>query len=278
MQIKTRYTKHLAPLYVFAIGAIMSFSPVFASEVDPALALAVEEIWQGEAPASRMLSSSFTLRERKDTLVHEPDVRNGINYISQGSTPAQVEFLSRRFDASDSPWGGFPHLNTSKAQLTQFEIPRKNYLVLSAPGTKLFDIADWSRFEFLHVLDVTRRNRPVHYPLVAEGNLGTRVLGRLPGSSVLNYARLVPSQWRAGNLPTAYEITLYGLEPKGPQKVLKDGLPVTYTLTRRGTSWILGPGDGTPVTDERDALSRPFTSRPTSYTEQPEPDSIQQGQ
>ena len=230
--------------------------------MDPALVLAVEEIWAGQAPATSLLSRNFSARKQGDNVVHDPDVRNGISFISQGITGTRINYLRRSFQADDSPWGGFPQLDGSLAELTRIDIPRKNYLVLSAPGTGLFAIEDWSRLSFLHVLDVTTRARPVHYPLVAEAHLGARVLGRLPGSSSLNYARLVPSRWQAGQAPTAYEVTLYALEARGPQKVIRNGQPLTYLLTQRGAAWTLAPASATPVTDERDAQSRPFTSRP----------------
>ncbi|SDT88456.1 hypothetical protein [Halopseudomonas salegens] len=277
MQLKNRFTKTLASFCALAVVALIPFSSS-ASEVDPGLVLAVEQIWRGEAPATSLLSSSFSLHTNKDTLIHKPDVNNGINYISQGSSGPQIEFLRRRFEVTDSPWGGFPHLDTTQAHLSQINIPRKNYLVLSAPGNDLFSIGDWTRFSFLHVLDVSRRNRPVHYPLVAEANLGIRVLGRLPGSNTLNYARLVPSQWRAGHHPTAYEVTLYSLESRGPQKVMEEGKPVAYTLARRGSSWALDPTTETPVTDERDEHSRPFTARPTPYPASLASATSQQGQ
>lgn len=278
MQIKICLSKPVTFFYSLVICALIPFSASATNEVDAGLVLAFEQIWQGQAPATSLLSSSFSLRHQRDTLVHEPDVRNGISYISQGAAGAQIEFQRRTFKASDSQWGGLPLLDTARAQLTQIDIPRKNYLILSAPGTDLFSIADWSRFSFLHVLDVTRRNQPVHYPLVAEAHLGIRVLGRLPGSASLNYARLVPSQWYAGQNPSAYEVTLYSLEPRGPQKVLKNGKPLTFLLTRRGTAWSLESTSATPVTDERDALSRPFTSRPASFTTATVSTVTQQGQ
>lgn len=278
MPINIRFSK---PFFSFCSLAVCALLPASASAsvtVDAALVFAVEQIWEGEAPATSLLSKSFSLRKQGDTLVHEPDVRNGISFTSQGSSDAGINYSRRRFQATDSLWGGFPHLDTSRAELTKIAIPRRNYLILSAPGVDLFSIGDWSRFNFLHVLDVTRNNQPVHYALVAEASLGTKVLGRLPGSSNLNYARLVPSQWRAGQLPTAYEVTLYALEPKGPRKVMKNKQPLTYLLARGGSSWELKPAAATPVTDERDARSRPFTSRPAALISAPVSADSRQGQ
>ena len=233
-----------------------------ATTLDPALALVVEQIWAGQAPATSLLSGDFSTRKQGSNVAHDPDVRNGISFISEGAAGTRINYLRRSFQGNDTPWGGFPQLDAALAELIKIDIPRKNYLILSAPGTGLFAIEDWSRFGFLHVLDVTARARPVHYPLVAEANLGTRVLGRLPGSSSLNYVRLVPSRWQAGQVPTAYEVTLYALEARGPSKVIKNGKPLTYMLSRRGSTWVLDPASATPVTDERDAQSRPFTARP----------------
>lgn len=249
-----------------------------ATTLDPALALAVEQIWAGQAPATSLLSRDFSARKQGSNVVHDPDVRNGITFTSEGTSGTRINYLRRSFQGGDTPWGGFPQLDGALAELTRIDIARKNYLILSAPGTGLFGIEDWSRFSFLHVLDVTARARPVHYPLVAEAHLGTRVLGRLPGSSSLNYVRLVPSRWQAGQAPTAYEVTLYALEARGPNKVVREGKPLTYLLSRRGATWVLDPASATPVTDERDAQSRPFTARPEALGSAPAVATRQQGQ
>lgn len=277
MPIRNRLSTLFFSFCTLAIGGLMP-SMASSAPVDPALVLAVEQIWKGQAPATSLLSSKYSTRKQGETQVHEPDVRNGISFISQGAGGVRVDYLRRQFQASDSPWGGFPQLDASLAELTRIDIPRRNYLILSAPGVGLFGLGDWSRFSFLHVLDVTSRNRPVHYPLLAEASLGTRALGRLPGSSTLNYARLVPSKWQAGQLPTAYEVTLYALETRGPRKVIENGRPLTYLLTQRGTSWTLDPASATPVTDERDARSRPFTSRPSPLAVASVASASQQGQ
>lgn len=278
MPIRIRLSKLFSSLCSLAVWGLMPLTAYSATAVDPALALAVEQIWAGQAPAKSVLSTNFSSRKQGDTLVHEPGVRNGISFVSQDSSKTQIKYLRRNFQGTNTSWGGFPLLDASLAELTKIDIPRRNYLILSAPGVDLFSIADWSRFNFLHVLDVTRRNQPVHYPLVAEAGLGARVLGRLPGSDSLNYARLVPSQWPAGQVPTAYEVTLYALATRGPQKVIENGRPLTYKLAQRGTSWVLEPTSATPVTDERDARSKPFTSRPGARATTPVVTVSQQGQ
>lgn len=269
--------KLLTPLSFAAVGS-MIVAPAFSGEPDPALALAVEKIWDGQAPAKSVLSKRYSTRQEGGGLVHEPDVKNGISLLSQDGKDARIRYQRHSFQVANSPWGGFPMLDTSQAQLTGISIPRRNYLVLSAPGEGLFSVADWSRFEFLHVLDVTLRGRPVHYPLVSEAGMGIRLLGQLPGSSVLNYARLVPSQWDAGQVPNEYEVTLYALQNQGLRKVISKGQPLTYRLRLEGEAWRLEAGRPTPVTDERDAGSRPFTSRPVAWAEVSlEADSQQQG-
>lgn len=278
MPIRIRLPKTLFLLCSLVVSGLTPWTVSAATAVDPALVFAIEEIWEGQAPATSLLSKNYRTRKQGDTLVHEPDVRNGISFVSQGAAATRVDYLRRNFKATDSPWGGFPHLDATHAELTKIDIPRRNYLILSAPGEGLFSIGDWSRLSFLHVLDVTRRNQPVHYPLVAEAGLGTRALGRLPGSSTLNYARLVPSRWQAGQQPTAYEVTLYALESRGPRKVIRNGRPLTYLLSQQGSSWSLAPASATPVTDERDARERPFTSRPSPLAATPVATASQQGQ
>lgn len=269
MSIRSLFFSPACPLFLSLVLGAAPAAASPASAVDPALALALETLWEGQSPATSVVSRQFSERVQGDTLTQEPDVRDGIRVVTSGPGTARVHYQRWHFDAVDTPWGGFPRLDTARAELTRIDIPRRRYQVLSAPGTELFGIGDWARFGFLHVLDVTRRNQPVHYPLVAEAGLGTRVLGLLPGSSTLNYARLVPTRWVAGQPPRAYEVTLYALEPRGPRKVIRDGKPLTYRLSRNGASWDLEATSLTPVTDERDAHERPFTSRPTALVGAP---------
>ncbi|WP_263143420.1 hypothetical protein [Pseudomonas sp. RIT-PI-AD] len=234
--------------------------PTVHAEVDPSLAFALEGVWRIESPAVSLLSDEFDSKEQKDGVRHEARVKDTPAYITSGEEGATVEYSRKRFPATDTPWGSFPQIDLDKAQLLEMTLPKKRYLVIAGKGKGLFAINDWQRFGFLHVLDVSSRSAPVYYPLVAEAELGSRVLGRLPGSSVLNYARLVPSRWASNVEPSAYEVVLYALKPKGPEQVIENGKPLAYSLTRTGAGWKLDRIKQTPVTDARDQAHRPFTA------------------
>ena len=261
-------------------SALLLGGPVAQAALDPNLAMALEGVWRQESPAISMLSDNFNSTEKADTLRYSADVRDTPVYVTQGEETTFVEYGRKRFAATESPWGSIPQLNTESAQLLEMSLLRKRYLVLSGQGKGLFNVGDWKRFGFLHVLDVSTRNAPTHYSLVAEAELGERVLGRLPGSSVLNYARLVPSRWASAVEPSAYEVSLYALKPKGPELVIANGKPLAYSLTRNAATWTLEPIRQTPVTDARDKAGRAYSAptlptaavaAPTSATAEPVP-------
>ena len=135
--------------------------------------------------------------------------------------------------------------------------------MISAPGAGLYSVTDWQRFGFLHVLDVTNRAKVIHYPLVAEAGLREKVLGRLPGSPVLHYARLVPSRWASNTKVNGYEVLLYALKPKGPERVVdENGRNLSYSISRvyEDSPWTLERIDTTPVALARDAAGRAFSA------------------
>lgn len=241
-------------------GTALLTAQAAQAELDPQLAFALQGVWQQESPAVSVLSNEFVEKEVKDTLHYKATAKDTPTYITQDEETTFIEYSRKRFSASTSPWGTLPQLDTEAAQLLEMSLLRKRYLVLAGPGKGLFSVGDWQRFNFLHVLDVSARNKPVHYPLVAEAELGERVLGRLPGSSVLNYARLVPSRWASPVEPNAYEVSLYALKPKGPELVIANGKPLAYALSRTGSTWTLEPIRQTPATDARDKVGRAFSA------------------
>lgn len=118
------------------------------------------------------------------------------------------------------------------------------------------------------MIDVSTPAAPLHYPLYTDANLGEHALGRLADSPVLNYARLVPtSRSKAGEID-AYEVSLYALGRKGPERVLREGVPLAYLLRHEGDGWNIDSVDRTPVTAERDEEHRPFTTplRPALFS------------
>lgn len=175
---------------------------------------------------------------------------------------ASLDYAGQRFSAVKSPFGRLPVIQPDNTRLLEMEAGRNRYLVMTGPGATLFSVGDWQRFSFLEVLNVTRKGAVQHYALVADAHLGERVLGRLPGSPVLNYARLVPSAWASSTEPDAFEVLLYALDGKAPKRVVgESGQPVAYTLSRDAATgaWVLAPTDATPVADAHDKAGLGFT-------------------
>lgn len=256
--------KNLIPspfsLRTLLVSTLLLTAQAVQAEVDPQLAFALQGVWQQESPSVSIISSTFTEKKDKNDLHFKATSKDSPTYITRDDENNFIEYSRKRFSASSSPWGTFPQLDLAASQLLEMNIQRKRYLVLSGPGKGLFSVGDWQRFGFLHVLDVSARYAPIHYPLVAEAGLGARVLGRLPDSPVLNYARLVPSSWASPVEPSAYEVSLYALKPKGPERVISNGKPLTYALSRTGSTWVLKPTHQTPVTDARDKIGRAFSA------------------
>lgn len=256
-----------APLLGTALAAMFALAaPARAQTPDPTLLLALDEIWQLERPGISTLSDRF---ERKDGTParFETEVRDALAYIHVDAEAAEVEFARKRFPANASPWGALPRIAPASARLVEVTLPRKRYLVLSGTGEGLFGIGDWQRFGFLHVVDVSQRWAPVHYPLVAEAGLRERVIGRLPGSPVLNYLRLVPARWSDASTVERYEVLVYALNPKGAERVrTAEGELMSYSLTRdtEAARWVLAPLAQTLIADARDAAGAAFSAPPSA--------------
>lgn len=232
---------------------------------DAGLAQAIESIWQGQRLAVSPLSDAFTRDPSVDPPRYTVPVKDSPAYITVDAEHAEIELGRKVFPASESPWGPFPLINTDDAQLLEVVLPKKRYLVISAVGAGLYGIGDWQRFGFLHVIDVSQRGAPVYFPLFAEAGLRDKVLGKLPNSSVLNYARLVPSRWATNTQVNGYEVLLYSLLPRGPERVIgDDGRPLSYTVTRDAVDgpWTLQRTPATPVTNVRDEANRAFSAPP----------------
>jgi hypothetical protein len=252
----------LCALCLGAYALLSSTSPARAGEPEPSLLLAVDSIWQLERPGISILADRLDRRDGSQPARFESDQREAMAYLHTDAEGAQVEFMRKRFEAGESPWGALPRLEPSSLRLLELTLPRKRYLALSGTGEGLFRIGEWQRFGFIHVVDVSQRWAPVHYPLVAEAGLRERVLGRLPGSPVLNYLRLVPSRWQDANTVDAYEVSVLALNPRGTEPVLVDGEPLVFLLQREGAGWTLSPAKAAPVTAARDAVGLAFSAPP----------------
>jgi hypothetical protein len=121
-------------------------------------------------------------------------------------------------------------------------------------GAGSFASGSRQRYSFVHVFESPARKavtrRPSHHALVAEGYLGASVLGRLPGSATLNYARLVPTEWLARGEAKRYEVLLYRLDGKRLVRArTARGKPLGYILERAGLEapWGIELTESTPV-------------------------------
>lgn len=251
-----------------AAALILGLSSVVAPAApppDPSLVQALDGIWQGARPSVAPLSDAFTRDPSVDPPRYTVPVKESPAYITVDAERAEIEYGRKVFVANESPWGPFPLLNTDDAELLEIVLPKKRYLVISGIGAGLYGIGDWQRFGFLHVIDTSVRGAPVHYPLFAEAGLRDKVIGKLPNSTVLNFARLVPSRWATNTQVNGYEVLLYSLLPRGPERVIgDDGRPLSYTLTRDDTNapWTLARTPATPITNVRDDANRAFSAPP----------------
>lgn len=256
------FTTRLTGAITATALAVASLS-VHATQVDAGLALALDGIWQQQRAAVSVLTSSFNAADDSDPVRYETDIKKAPTYTNVDGENARIDYLRKQYPINESPWGPLPQLDIAKTQLLEVNLPERRYLVVSAPGAGLYSVTDWQRFGFLHVLDVTNRSRVIHYPLVAEAGLREKVLGRLPDSPVLHYARLVPSRWASNTKVNAYEVLLYALKPKGPERVVaEDGRNLSYSISRvyEDSPWTLQRVDTTPVALARDAAGRAFSS------------------
>lgn len=251
-----------------ALTALLAIGlPARAQAPDPGLLLALDEIWQLERPGISTLSDRFERKDGTQPVRFETDVRDALAYLHVDAESAEIEYARKRFPAGTSPWGALPRIAPTSARLLEVTLPRKRYLLLSGTGEGLFGIGDWQRFGFLHVVDVTQRWAPVHYPLVAEAGLRERVIGRLPGSPVLNYLRLVPARWSDASTVERYEVLVYALNAKGPERVrTAEGELMAFSLSRDPEvgRWLLAPLANSVIADTRDAAGAAFSAPPTA--------------
>jgi len=262
---ETRFTTFPLRAAAALLLALCTAAAIAAPPPDPALAQALEGIWQGQRPAVTALSDAFTRDPSVDPPRYTVPVKDAPAYIAVDAEHAEIEYGRKVFGASESPWGPFPLLNTDDAELLEIVLPKKRYLVIAGVGAGLYGIGDWQRFGFLHVIDTSTRGAPVHFPLFAEAGLRDKVLGRLPNSTVLNYARLVPSRWATNTQVNGYEVLLYSLLPRGPERVIgDDGRPLAYSLTRESATapWVLARTPATPIANVRDDAKRSFSAPP----------------
>ncbi len=234
-----------------------------AGTPDPYLAQAFDGIWQMERNATHMLTEQVHTHVVDDTFRQEPQHKNAPVYLRESGDTGAIEYRKKRYPVGDTPWGGLPHLDPDTMRLLDITMEQTNYLVLSGLGEGIFSTTNWKQYRFLHVLDVGRGRGIVnYYPLFADAGLGEQVLGRLPGSNYLNYARLVPTDWNFERQATRYEILLYELGRNGIKRVIKNDAPLSYVLQKNTNApqWELTLTAETPVADRLDDQGHYFTA------------------
>lgn len=258
---RTHFWKSSIAIVSLIIGA---FSPslMAANQADPFLLQAFEGVWKMERSATTLLSDTVDTLVEDGVLRHVPQVKNSPIYLQESYEVGAIEYRRKKHPAIATQWGSFPLLNPDTMRLLEITIPQTRYTILSGEGQSLFSTADWQRYRFLYVFDIGRGNHITnYYPLFADAYLGERVLGRLPNSQVLNYARVVPAAWDEQNNTSAYEVLLYSLERKGITRTLENELPISFMLTKNPGSpyWTLTSANATPVADELDRKGHYFT-------------------
>jgi hypothetical protein len=247
---------------------LLSALPLAQAQTYESVNAAVESLWSGEQVSINVLSSSFTHRVTKAGTEYRSDVKNAPVYLQTEGEAAWIIAGRKRFNAVATPWGNFPRLDMRNARLLAINLPKKRYQVIASRGAGLFGVGDWQRYGFIQVIDVSSPAAPIHYPLYADADLGEHALGRLPESPELNYARLVPASRSKSGKIDAYEVSLYALGRKGPERVLKNGVPLAYLLRNESDGWAIESTDRTLVTNARDEENRAFTTplRPALFS------------
>jgi hypothetical protein len=248
--------------------ALLGVMPLAQAETHESLSAAVESLWSSEQVSIKVLSSSFTRQGSKAGTEYRTELKNAPVYLQTAGESAWVVAGRKRFNAVATPWGNFPRLDMRHARLLAIDLPKKRYQVIASPGAGLFSVGDWQRYGFLQVIDLSTPSTPAAYPFYTEADLGEHALGRLADSPVLNYARLVPANRSKAGAIDAYEVSLYALGRKGPERVLREGVPLAYLLRHGSDGWTIESLARTPVTTARDEEHRPFTTplRPALFS------------
>jgi hypothetical protein len=248
--------------------ALLGALPLAQADTHDSPSAAVESLWSDEQVSFSLLSSGFTQQASKAGTEYRSEVKNAPAYLQTGGESAWVIVGRTRFNAVATSWGNFPRLDMRSTRLLDIQLPKKHYQVLTGPGAGLFGVGDWQRYGFLHVVDVSTPSAPAYYPLYSDAHLGEHALGRLPDSSVLNYARLVPANRSKAGEIDAYEVSLYALGRKGPEPVLSEGVPLAYRLRHEDDGWVFHSVERAPVTTARDEERRAFTTplRPALFS------------
>lgn len=252
-------SRMIRPLLAISLLGVL---PLSHAQMDKSMAAAIDSLWQVEQPAVSVLGASFSDSLSKAGTTFRGEAKKSPAYLVTGKESAWVLFGKKRFNAIATPWGNFPRLRMQDARLLELNLPKRRYRILVGQGEGLFAVGDWQRYGFLHVLDVSAPSAPAYYPLFSDAWLDERVLGRLPDSPVLNYARLVPTSRNEKGGIEAYEVSLYALGRRGPERVFKEGHALTYALKREGATWVINSVDTVPVTTLRDEESRSFVAAP----------------
>jgi len=261
-------TFYLTGLIFSVFATLASAKP--PTEPDPYLVQAFNGIWKMERNATSLLTEQIHTHVVNNTFRQEPQYKDAPIYLRESGDTGAIEYKRKRYPVESTPWGALPHLDPDTMRLINIDMAHTNYLVLSGLGEGIFSTTHWNQYRFLHVLDVGRGHGIVnYYPLFSIAGLEEKVLGRLPDSIYLNYARLVPTQWDHNRVATRYEVLLYELGRNGVERVVKNDKPLTYLLEKStsGPQWQLHLTPTSPVADTLDTQGHYFTAARLSLSQ-----------
>lgn len=228
-----------------------------SAQADTGLSEALKaQLWQAPQPEFQQREMHFSSQPGNagstDYLSDPPDAVRVTETPPDGQ---QICMQGSCVDTTRSIFGRLPPLRiVGGLDFLETRIRDRHFRIFMATGAGIFASGTRQRYSFIHVFEGA-----AHHALVAEGYLGEAVLGRLPGSNTLNYARLVPTDWLQRGEARRYEVLLYRLGCTRPQRVWRAGKPLAYSLERQALDapWKLILTDATPVADALDAALAP---------------------
>lgn len=216
-----------------------AFSTDFDTEYD-----AINSIWNGQTVYKRHI-------EKWNEIA-------GLSYVVENHERSHFSFSKRKLDATNSLFGSIPSLKIEGIRSYDLSLPDKKFIVISGKGDGLFTVGDWTDFQFIHVLDVTRRWNPVLYSLPTMESMETIVLGVYATSKELNYLRVLPVITRDGEV-VEYEVFVYELA-KGKSTPLSDstGKDVAFKVFKTSGGWAILRKEKAEYSMKNDLAERPY--------------------
>lgn len=259
----------------YCVWFVLTILAPLCARADTDLPDAIKKLlWSGPQPVFEKSQVLLTRMETKTGAIYRSDPPVQLTLRNSGTDEQRLCLNHLCVDSTRSEFGRLPPLAAvGGLDLLWIQVGGRSYRVVVHTGDGIFANGTWQRYAFLHVFTAGAGDkRPMHYALVADGYLYDGVLGVLPGSTVLNYARLVPTDWLERGEAGRYEVLLYAMDGKGLERVRKvDGKPLAYILERTSLDapWMVSPTDETPKAvsiDQGIAEALPFSSNQSGAT------------